>query len=337
IPVELLVPQVGPYDRFAVMWGHKPIPGARTPDEERPVLDQWARMQDTIPWFRYETPGAPNDPGALTEAVGDADAVKSTTLALKNLRRVMQMMLPAAEQPGQNYDLLRELYGQAVGQWGRYMGHVAAVVGGAESQEKYGTGPRFVPVSKARQREAVRFLNANAFRTPDYLIEPEILRRVEAEGAITRIRDAQARVLGMLLNEPRMNRLIEYEALARRSEDAYTLADLLADLRDGVWTELSAGSVRVDVYRRNLQRAYIDAVERLLAPPAPARPAGPANQQAQQASRPNSDVRPALRGELVELERRVRAAIGRAADAMTRLHLEDVRREIQRLLDPPRT
>src|SRR5690606_2722700 len=243
IPVELLIPQVGPYDRFAVLWGHKPIPEARTPDDERPVLDRWARMQDTIPWFRYETPDAPNDPGDLTEAVGDADAVKSTTLALKNLRRVMDMLLPVAERPGEDYDLLRELYGQAVGQWGRYMGHVAAVVGGAESQEKYGTGVRFMPVSKARQREAVRFLNANAFATPAYFIEPEILRRVKAEGAITRIRDAQARVLGMLLNETRMNRLMEYEALARRSEDAYTLADLLADLRAGVWTELSAGSV----------------------------------------------------------------------------------------------
>src|SRR5690606_29969381 len=226
-----------------------------------------------------------------------------------------------------------------VGQWGRYMGHVAAVVGGAESQEKYGTGVRFMPVSKARQREAVRFLNANAFATPAYFIEPEILRRVEAEGAITRIRDAQARVLGMLLNEPRMNRLIEYEALARRSEDAYTLADLLADLRAGVWTELSAGSVRVDVYRRNLQRAYLEAAERLLDPPPPPRPAGgqAAAQAAQRAQRPNSDVRPAMRGELVELERRVRTAVGRSADAMTRLHLEDVRREIQRLLEPPRT
>src|SRR5690606_29116254 len=134
-------------------------------------------------------------------------AVNAPQLAGKGLRRVMQMMLPAAEQPGQTYDLLRELYGQAVAQWGRYMGHVAAVVGGAESQEKYGTGVRFVPVSKARQREAVRFLNEHAFRTPDYFIEPEILRRVEAEGAITRIRDAQARVLGLLLNEARMNRL----------------------------------------------------------------------------------------------------------------------------------
>jgi len=337
IPVELLVPQIGPYDRFAVMWGHKPIPGARTPDDELPVLDQWARMQDTIPWLRYETPGAPNDPGALTEAVGDADAVKATTLALKNLRRVMEMLLPAAERPGQDYDLLRELYDQAIAQWGRYMGHVAAVVGGAESQEKYGTGVRFVPVSKARQREAVRFLNEHAFRTPDYFIEPEILRRVEAEGAITRIRDAQARVLGLLLNEARMNRLIEYEALAGRSEDAYTLADLLSDLRDGVWTELTAGSVRVDVYRRNLQRSYLEAVERLLRPPAPRSDGSQANQQAQPSSRTNSDVRPALRGELVELERRVRAAIGRSADAMTRLHLEDVRREILRLLEPPRT
>ena len=31
------------YDKYAIMWGYKPIPGARTPDEERPTLEQWAR------------------------------------------------------------------------------------------------------------------------------------------------------------------------------------------------------------------------------------------------------------------------------------------------------
>ena len=46
---------------------------------------------------------------------------------------------------------LKESFDEVISQWGRYMGHVAAVIGGAESQEKYGTGQRFFPVAAARQ------------------------------------------------------------------------------------------------------------------------------------------------------------------------------------------
>ena len=31
------------------MWGYKPIPGAKTPDEEKTTLDEWAREQDAKP------------------------------------------------------------------------------------------------------------------------------------------------------------------------------------------------------------------------------------------------------------------------------------------------
>ena len=113
-------------------------------------------MQDTIPWFRFTTAGVGNDPEALTEAVGDEDAVKASTLGLLNLRRVKDMLIPVAEKPGESYELLADLYGNLVSQWRRYHGHVAAVVGGAYTQEKYGTGERFEPVEAERQREAAR-------------------------------------------------------------------------------------------------------------------------------------------------------------------------------------
>src|SRR6266404_124934 len=80
----LLVPGIGPYDKWATMWGYKPIPGARTPAEERKTLDEWARAQDKTPWLRFSTAGTRgSDPGENTEAVGDADAVKSTALGLE--------------------------------------------------------------------------------------------------------------------------------------------------------------------------------------------------------------------------------------------------------------
>ena len=333
IPVSLLIPGVGPYDKFAVRWGHAPIPGAKTPDDERPTLDRWARAQDTVPWFRYETADSPNDPGDLTEAVGDENAVKAGTLALKNLERVANSLLTVAEKPGEDYTLLRSLYGNVVAQWGLYMSHVAAVVGGAESQEKLGTGERFFPLGQARQREAVQFLTANAFTAPAYFTRPEILRRIEAEGVLTRIRQAQVGVLNSLVSESRLNRLIEYEALAARSGDAYTVGELLRDLRAGVWSELSAPNVKIDVYRRNLQRGYIEAIERQVSPPAPtpgpgAATAGPPS------SRFATDARPLLRGHLVELDRAVQNALSRTRDDVTRLHLQDVRLQIDNILNP---
>jgi hypothetical protein len=331
IPPELLIPGVGPYDRFAVMWQNRPIPGARTPDEERPILDEWARQQDTIPWLRFSTSDATQDPHDITEAVGDADAVKSSTLGMRNLERVAASLLPVAERPGHDYRLLGELYGNTVGQWGRYNGHVAAIVGGAESHERMGTGIRFSPVPRQRQQEAMRYLQQNAFRVPGFLLDPEVLRRIEQEGAVGRVRSAQAGVLNTLFARGRLDRMIEYEALARRPGEAYTLAHMLADLRQGVWTELGHGSPRVDVYRRNLQRAYLEAVERTLRPAE-----GPSMVVGGGSAAPRwaNDARPILRGELQELDRLSQQAIARTDDPMTRLHLRDVRLEIQRLLDP---
>jgi hypothetical protein len=336
IPPHLLIPGVGPYDRFAVRWGHSVIPHAKTPDDERKTLDQWARVQDTVPWFRYETADATNDPGDLTEAVGDENAVRASTLGLKNLERVAASLLKVAERPGEDYSLLRELYGSIVSQWGRYMGHVAAAVGGAESQEKLGTGQRFFPLSQARQREAVRFLTANAFTAPDYFTRPEILRRIEPEGALARIRQSQVSVLNSLFNEARLNRLIEYEALATKSGDAYTVGELLRDLRGGVWGELSAANVKVDVYRRNLQRGYIEAIERQIAPPVTPTPTGPGGQGGgtPAAARFATDTRPLLRGHLVELDRTVQLALPRTRDEVTRLHLQDIRLQIDDILNP---
>jgi hypothetical protein len=330
IPPELLIPKIGPYDKFAVRWGYRPIPDADTPDEERPTLDEWASVQDTVPWLRFTVQDATADPENLTEAVGDDDPVQSSSLGLENLQRVMDSLIPVAERPGEDYELLETLYDNAVSQWGRYMGHVAALVGGQIARERYGTGPRFEPVSRERQEEAMAFLTDRAFETPEMLIDREILRRIEPEGSIPRIRSAQSGILETLLAESRLNRLVEYETLD--AEGAYRLSDLMADLREGIWSELGDGDVRIDVYRRNLQRAHLEVIEERLTPPeedeSGGSPFGP-----QPDASFASDVRPVLRGELRTLDERVQAAESRAADEMTRLHLEDLHMEIQRLLE----
>ena len=335
IAPHLLIPQVGPYDDFAVNWGYAPIPSARTPDDEKSTLDQWAREQDKFPWLRFSTPDAEGDPEDQTEAVGDADAVKATTLGMRNLERVMASMLRVAEVPGEDYEELETLYGEAIGQWGRYMGHVGSIVGGAYTQERYGSGARFRPLERSRQQEAVRYLNATAFQVPSMFLNEGILRRIENSGTVERFRQRQTAVLNSLLGQARVNRLIEFEALAADPRDAYTLADLMGDLRTGVFGELTQGSVRVNVYRRNLQRAFVAAADARLNPVVA--PAAPAGFGAPAPTTPaGSDVRAAMRAALQDLDALAAQALAKAGDSMTRVHLRDLRTEIARVLDTKR-
>lgn len=328
-----LIPGIGPYDKWATMWGYKPIPGAKTPDDEKKTLDEWTRVQDTTPWLRFSTANAlGSDPGDLTEAVGDADAVKSSALGLKNLERVMGYVLSATTKPGEPYDDLQEMYGRILGQWNLEMNHVVAVVGGYNSQQKHSgqDGVRFTPVPRERQAGAVKFLNESAFVTPPFFLKTDILRRMEPVGELERIRRAQSGMLNNLLSPARLARLVEQESVD--GGKSYAPVDFLADVRKGVFKELEGTTaVKVDAYRRNLQRAYVEIMDERLnhAAAAPV-----VNFPGFTPPPTTEDLRPLFRGELRALGASINVAMARTTDRTTRLHLEDIKDQISKVLDP---
>ena len=323
IPAADLIPKVGPYDKFAVHWGYAPIPDAKTPDQEKPTLDKWAREQDEKPYLRFSTEGqGGSDPGDETEAVGDIDAVAATTLGLKNLSRVSEMLMGATStRTGDPWNDLGEVYGRMVSQWTTEMNHVARVVGGFSSQQKHigQNGVRFETVARVRQEDAVRFLIANAFKTPEFMIRPEILRRIEPTGIVSRVRTAHTSILNNLLQAARLDRMVEQTALD--GAVAYPPVAFLGDMRQGIWLELSKPGTAIDIYRRNLQRAYLGTIDDRL----------------NNGPEPTDEVRALLKGELRVLDRQLQTALtamGPAGDDSTRRHLEDSRDEIARILDP---
>jgi hypothetical protein len=308
IDVADLIPGIGPYDIWATMWGYKPIPNAKTPDAEKTALNQWALEQEKTPWLRFNTAGAGGaEPGEESEAVGDADAVKATTLGLKN-----------------------EFYGRVLSQWSLEMGHVANIVGGVDGQQKNvgQEGVRFTPIPRERQATAVKFLNDYAFTTPTYFIRTDILRRIEPAGVISRIGRAQRQILNTLLAPARIGRLVEYQAVDVKN--TYTPSDYLADVRKGIWKEIdAAGPVKIDTFRRNLQRAYVELIDDRIN-----RPAAAAAAIGGGATVATEEVRPLLRGELKSLSAAITTALPRSADRETRLHLEDIKDQIAKALDP---
>jgi hypothetical protein len=175
----------------------------------------------------------------------------------------------------------------------------------------------FTPVPKERQLEAVKFLNDHAFATPTWALKPEILRRIEPSGSLERIKMAQQRVLSGVLNQARLGRLLDQEALDGAA--AYRATDFLADVRKGVWRELDEnGSVKIDLYRRNLQSGYIDLMSQKLNGRAPA----------------PDEQRPLIRGELRSLSQDITRALAKPMDRGVRLHLEDAKDQIAKALDP---
>ena len=337
-----LIPKIGPYDKWATKWGYAPLPNVKSSDDEKKTLDMWAREQDAKPYLRFSTSaGTGADPGDNTEAVGDIDATRAAELGQRNIKRLMDMLVPATTVEGENNSELSEMYNRVLGQWGTEMNHVVKVVGGVDSQEKYWgqPGPRFVPVLKERQQAAVRFLSENVFQTPTFFLKEDILRRLETDGAVNRIGSRQNSVLTGLLANDKLGRLIEHEYFARNKATVYTVPELLADVRRGVFTELSAPTVTTDVYRRNLQREFIEVMESKIAPPPPAAaPAGGGGGggggRGGGGGGIPGDVRALARGELAEVGTLIDQAIPKAADRVTRLHLEDLKVEIKRILDP---
>jgi hypothetical protein len=339
IAVEDLIPRIGPYDTWATMWGYTPIPGAKTPDAEKPTLNKWAKEQDDKPWLRFSTANSNGaDPGEETEAVGDADAVKATALGVKNLQRVAKMLMSAtAYKEGETYEQLAELYGRVLSQWSTEMTHVAGIVGGFNSQEKVigQEGRIFNLIPKEKQKEAVKFLSDNAFTTPSWMIDEEILRRIEPVGVIDRIHTAQDRVLNQLLNSARFARLMEQEALDGNL--AYSPVEFLASVRKGIWKELDAPAVKVDPYRRELQRSYLKAVDSKINAVERAAIVMPA-QLPEGFVMPrvitSGDEKPMYRAELRALTASIGAALAKTTDHETKAHLEASRDEIAKILDP---
>lgn len=325
-------PGIGIYDHWAIRWGYRPIVEATSPDAEKPVLDGWVREHEGDPMYRFGDPSS-IDPTSQTEDLGD-DGVKASRYGIANLKRILPSLPQWAFEQGGDYSQLQEMYLQVLGQWSRYMGHVTTVVGGIEQTRKAQdqAGPVYAIVPKARQREAVQFLAAQAFATPSWMLDRTILSRIEHAGAVERIRTRQVAVLNGLLEPRRMQRLVESQAAI--GAEAYTLGDLFGDAHAAVWGELRTWRP-VDEYRRNLQRGYVERLNYLMTqelPPIP--PEFARFITATPVSVAQSDIRAYARGDLEQVKREATAALTRITDRVTALHLRDIVARVDRILDP---
>jgi len=328
--VTQFVGKVGPYDRFAIAWGYKPIPEAATPDDEVPTLDKWADAQLDNPWLAFGGEDVPSffDPTVLTETIGK-DRIETTVLGLQNLDRVAARLASAArDQNGTNADVA-EMYGILLDTRTSWIRDVAKMVGGVvehRAEARAGKGPRFVPVPSDQQRQAVAFLLKDGLAPPEKFLDPNLISLFAAADATAAVEESQARTLDSLLSG-RVYTMLNQQAIL--DPKAYTITDLLAEVTGGVWAELGQPGTPIPPLRRALQRAYLDWLEQQLA--GQGEPVDTARLEAYGvppeaaaillSSGQGTDFNGAVGTVLTELADRIEASMGWTGDRATAAHL----------------
>jgi len=330
--VTRFVRMVGPYDDYVIEWGYRWFPDVTTPEDEKRQLDALVLARADDPMYRFRSSDGVN-PDAQTEDMGD-DPVLASSYAVANMKRVVPNLIDWTSTPGRGYDDLGEIYGELVGMWSRYMGHVVTVVGGVRVTPKTSdqAGTVYEVVAPEEQRAAMAFLTENVLQTPDWLLDTEILRRIESAGAVDGLRRRQVSILNRLLDPERMQRLVEAEAIDG-VDQAYTLTEFMNNVTRGVWSELETEQPVIDAHRRALQRGHIERLEMLLTTDERPLPPGFPGSQTDYSQ---SDIRAMARAQLKVLRAAARGLTPRAGDDATVQHLDDIADRIDAVLDPRR-
>jgi len=324
--------RIGAYDKWAIEWGYKWLPEAKTADDEVAILNKLTmeKLKDPTLWWG-DGEGNRDDPRSQSEDLGD-NAMKASTYGIKNLQRIITQLPDWTKEANKDYNNLQELYGQVGIQMGRYIGHVASNIGGIQRTpkrvEQSGAVYEFTP--KAKQKEAMGWLQDNVFKTPLWMVQRQMTHLLNME-AKSQILSLQNRALGLLVNANTMGKLLRAET---ESSDPYTLTEMMNDLRSGIFSEL-AGKKPIDVYRRQLQKAYAERLIGLLAPPSSNTISiGGGTFSISSGLSPTSDATSIVKAQARALQGQVKAAAASYADAASKNHLLDLSDRITQALDP---
>lgn len=324
-----LFPRIGDYDKWAIKWGYSYFSDAKSDDDEKALLNEMTKeaYKNRRLWFGTES--SPFDPRYQTEDLGD-NAMKASEYGIKNLKRILPNLLEWSKEKGEDYSELEGLYNSLVGQFRRYMGHVTKNVGGIyETPKTYDmVGNEYEVVPSSIQNEAVAFLNEQVFKTPSWLLDQNILAKINPDNGVELMKGIQDGTLSNLLSADRMVRLLETSSLSKAN---YSVDELLTDLKRGIFSELKSNS-EINIYRRNLQKGFvsklIDAIslDRNVV----------ANFNGKRIVIADTDVPSIARGHLIELRTQLKVASATATDRISKFHIADLVARIDKALNPNR-
>ena len=328
--------RLGPFDDFVIEWGYRVFPDAATPEAERTTLGALLRNSTGMFAYRYLPQSLVGvDPRAQTEDLGD-DPVAATTYALANLRKVVPELVSWTTRSGEDYSDLAEIHGEMLGMWSLYMGHVTNVIGGMRIDAKVAddAGPVWQVLPVARQRAALRFLTAQAFDTPEWLVPASVIGRIGPVASGTgALATRQANIIAALTQPTRLDRMAQGAAL--QPGVGYDIATFLGELTSAVFAPVAP-----DANRRLMQRVYLERMQALIDPPAAAPSAGGTGGGGGQGPAPvnvrRSDISASARAQVRAIAASARGRGTAMSTSAQKAHWLDLADRAQSILDPSR-
>ena len=117
------------------------------------------------------------------------------------------------------------------------------------------------------------------------------------------------------------NHLARFEA--EEPVNSYTAYEMVTDVRKGIWSELATRKP-IDIYRRNLQKSFVETLDRLVNPPTmPSVNASGFGSASAMVSQ-TSDAVSVAKAQLRQLQAEIRAALPAYKDTASRAHLQDM-------------
>jgi hypothetical protein len=367
---------VGSYDMWAIRYAYTPIYQQASPvasrDGSLPTSGTIApRVEDELtglrhiaaeaaqPLYTYGTdednwlgPFAVDPLANAWELGSEPVAYARDRLAL--IQRVQPRLQDRLIADGEGYQRLRNATTSLLFERLNALLPVTKFVGGIYTARDHKGDPNarapFVPLSAAKQREAMKVIVDGAFAKGAMRLDPDRLNHLApnrwaqfgmwdamfnspvdypVHDIVAWFQDA---LLGELLAPPRLRRIVDNTARMPDGEHAYTLGEMFQTLTGAIWSELGTSGQQarnVDSFRRNLQRAYVERFTRMLMGGKDSSTAGAFTP----VSDAPEDARALARYELTRLSRRLAVAQNAGGlDLETRAHFAESRARIDRAL-----
>ena len=275
---------IGPYDYWAIEYGYRPF----TKDDKAELAKIAARSGE--PGLDYatdeDTRSTDPDPFSNRFDLGQ-DSLSFVQRQMQHSEELIPTVVDRAVADGAGYQRARQAFGLLFTEYWRAVLFAARFPGGVKVHRDHkaeGARPPFEIVDPAQQRAAMQLITTSAFAAPEY--DSAMFNYLAASRwSHWGVQDAtrldypihdqvelmQSQLLGQLLTTTVLQRILDNEYKVPADQDAYTLAEHLNSIVDGVFTEWQAAEPQgeftnrtpyIDGFRRNLQR---DAVKRLAA------------------------------------------------------------------------
>src|SRR5262245_23482916 len=278
---------IGPYDYWSIEYGYKPL-GGGTEGERAELAKIAARSAEPGHDYGTDEDLFTPDPHINQWDLG-ADPMKFAIDRMALAEELMKGLADRVVEQGEGYQRARVAFSTMLQQYGNAAFLSAQFVGGEFIHRDHKGDPKardpFVPVSAVKQRDALKLLQDKILTDKPFNFPPEQLRKLAADRwlhwgnehvfftSVTfpindRILGIQRVCLWELLNDRTLARMQDIAAKADK-DGALTIAEVMRALSDSSFADLpngadKPGAEKSSIIRRNLQRAYVAELSRLV-------------------------------------------------------------------------